>query len=253
MPIIKIENGYVFRKTTKKVGISKAFLIFLVFIISICILTGSMLLFSKYDVTSALKLNKYQVFSAKTYFGVSVKNGNSYSDVSADINAIKLQDGAGAVIKNNDFYYLLTSIYDSKEDAESVVSKIKGYDADITQIELPSLVISVSFSTEQIKWLRMILNLANENFITLSDICNSLDRGEIMDAEAKQKLQIFSESCQEQRESFANVFQNHTENIIIRAKIFVSNLISNLSQLAVSQNLSSNIKYCNIMTIESFC
>lgn len=252
MPIIKTEGGYIYKKTTKSSGFKKAKFLFLLFIASITTITGSFFVFTKFDVTSALSLNRYLIFDSKTYYSVCIESGDSFSAVSETAQTIKLQDGAGYVLNMNNRYYVVASCYNSKEDASNVVNNLNGYSAEILEIKFDKLITSISFSSEQITAIKHSLNIVNTAFDKLYEVCLSLDRGEILDAEARQKLQVFKEICQEDKESLNKLFQNNFESVVTRVKIFQSEIISNISMLLISKNLSSDIKYSIISILDNF-
>ena len=252
MPIIKTENGYIYKKNTKRTSLKHSFFLIGLFLICICVLVGSFFIFSKVDITSALNLNRYLVFEEKTYYAVSLQSGESFSEVSSEVNEVKLKDGAGFVLQREKKYYLIASCYSSAEDAQQVCSQIDSYDAHVVEIRFDRLIISSNFDMNQILLIKDSLNMVNKIFESLYNIVNMLDRGEILNAEAQQKIQIFKETCREHKESFAKCFQNNFENIITRVKIFQSETISSLTMLSGSQNLSSDIKYAIMNNFYSF-
>ena len=64
-----------------------------------------------------------------------------------------------------------------------------------------------------------------------------------MPAEAKQKLQVFKETCQMEKEAFTKVFVNNCDVIVTNVKILESEVISNIGTLLLSDNLKGDIKY----------
>lgn len=252
MPIIKTDGGYIYKKISKNTSHKKVKFMFLLFLCSVMIFAGCFFVFSKYDVVGALSLNKYLLFDEVKYYAVSLYNSDEFSNIAEEVNNVKLQDGAGYVLKYSNKYYLIANIYSTKTDAENVVNNNTNIDANILEIKLNKLIISKSFTNQEITCLKNALGLVNRAYEKLYEICVSLDRGEILDAEAKQKLQVFKETCQEEKESFNLVFQNNLENIISRVKIFQSEVISNISMILISQNTSSDIKYATASIIDSF-
>ena len=251
MPIIQTQNGYIYKKNKKNTR-SKSKFFLVLFLICIVIVVATLYLFSKYNLTSALKLNKYLIFEGQTYYFVSVESGDTFRDVSSNSTEIKLQDGAGYVYFKDGKYYLIASAYKSLDDAKSVARTISAYNCQVVEIKLDKLILSADYSQEQLNALKYSINLINRFFDKVYEILISYDRGEILDAEVRQKLQIYQENCQQDKETFAKAFQSSSENIVTYVKIFQSEVISNLSAMIISQNLSSDIKYMIVSTLTSF-
>ena len=256
MPIIKTENGYIYKKTAKRTGFSKSLFVITLFLLSVCVVAGSFYAFSKFDLTSALNLNKYLVFQEKTYYAVSLCSADSFSSLAPMVDEVKYKNGAGFVMKSGEKYFLLASIYDSQSDAQKVLSQIESqtneYDAQIVQIQFDRVIISSSFEINQVMMIKDALNLVNRSFESLFQIVNMLDRGEILPAEALSKLEVFAKTCREEKETFANAFQNISENIVTSVKIFQSEVVSDLSILSASNNLSADIKYTILDICQKF-
>ena len=252
MPIIKVENGYIYKKNEKNTKRKKNLFFFCLSILSLTIFVCCFFVFSKYDFTYIFSMNKYLIYNSKTYYAISLKQGESYQDISSDIDFVKLQDGAGYVYKKDNKYFLIASIYASKSDAEKVLDNVSNYDAQIVVIDFDRLILSSKYKNEQIKTLRYSLEMVDRFFETMNQIVVSYDRAEILDAEVRQKLQVFKEKCQVDKENFTNVFKESGDLIKTYVKIFQSEVISNISSAILSNNLSSDLKYIVVSTLSSF-
>lgn len=252
MPIIKTESGYIYKKGKNITKHKKTNFVFALFLVCVLVAVGVFYAFSKFDFTSALKLNKYLIFDKKTYFLVSVATGQTYAEASSNSTNVKLQDGAGYVYSKNGQYFLIANAYKNFDDAKMVSDNITNYDTQVVEINFEKLIISAKFTQQQIEALKYSLGLVNRFFDKLSDLILRFDRAELLDAEVRQKLQVFKESCQEDKENLSKAFQSSGENIVTYVKIFQSEVISNLSMLIISQNLSSDMKYVLISTLDSF-
>ena len=252
MPIIQVENGYIYKINSKNKKHGKAKFLFLLFLCVVLIFCGCLFLFSNVNMTSLFGLNNYSVYDGNRFFAVSLESGESFSSASENSNYVKLQDGAGYVYGKNGKYFLLAGIYKTQTDAQKVCDKISSYDAEVVEIKFDKLVLNSTYSSEQIKALRYGIAMVDRFFETMQNITICLDRGEILDAEARQKLQIFKETCQQDKETMSNTFKDSSDYFVTYVKIFHSEVISNLSTLVVSQNLSSDLKYITISTLVSF-
>ena len=251
MPIISVQNGYIYKKSKKSSNRFARF-VFLVFLCSTIIISFAFFAFSKFDLASKLNLNSFMIFESKSYYAVSVFESDDYSTCFENANDVKLQGGAGYVFAKNNKYYLIAHIYKSKIDAENVCQNIEGFEAKFFEVKLDRLTIKNQFSAEQISVLKQSLQLVDLCYENLSKISHSLDLGEIFDAEARQKLQVFKESCQQTEQTLHKAFQNVFENVVINVKIFNSEVISSITMLGASQNLSSDVKYVLASIMDSF-
>ena len=252
MPIIQTESGFIYKKVRKNTSFGKTKFLLIMFLCSVLITAGCFYLFTKFDITSALSLNKYLIFESKSYYAVCMQKAEDYTEVSNVAQNIKISDGAGYVLKFNNNYYVVASCYSAYDDAKNVADKITNYSAEVLEIKFDRLIISLELKTEQIAALKHCCGVVNRAFDSLYEIVLCLDRGEILDAEARQKLQVFKEICLEDKETFNKAFQNNLETAITRVKIFQSEVISNISMLLISQNLSSDIKYSIASILDSF-
>ena len=252
MPIIKTDGGFIYKKTAKNAGFGRAKFLLIIFLCSIVVATGCLYLFPQLNIASFLRLNRYVIFDAKTYYIVYVDRGENYNDISDVAQSIKLKGGAGYVLNFDNNYYVVAGCYSILEDANAVKENLISYNTDVLCLNFDRLIISADFSSEQITTLKHCISLVNSAFENLYDVVLSLDRGEILDAEARQKLQVFKELCLEDKETLNRVFQNNFENIVTRVKIFQSEVISNYSMLLLSKNLSSDIKYSMASILNSF-
>lgn len=252
MPIIQTETGYIYKKNVKSRRIPPSIKAFFIFVIIICLIVGILYSTTFFNITSIFGLSKYKIFDKKIYYAVSIGSGDSFSEVSKLSVEIKQKNGSGYVYNINNKYYVVANLYSSKKDALKVCENLQDYNADILNLELNMMIVSQEYTSEQIKNIKNGLNLVNNTFDKLYGISLSLDRGEILQAEAKQKLQVFKETCQRDREMFNNAFKDNCDNLITNVKIFQSEVISNIGALMLSDKINSDIKYTNALIIDMF-
>lgn len=253
MPILQTEYGYIYKKNNKKTGVPKALKLFIFFVCFVAIMFACLNIFSLVDMTSLLGFNKYQIFSQTNYYAVVVAEGQSYFDVSGIDKQIKQQGGAGYVLNKDNKCYVIANIYASSEDAQKICDNLaQNFTTSILTINLSNLVLSADYAAEQISALKNCLDLVNQSYKKLYEVCISLDKGEILDAEAKQKLQVFKENCQYQKQSLSNMFADNCDNVVTNVKIFASELITSINAVILSDNLSVDIKYTIAGILNSF-
>ena len=252
MPIIKVENGYIYKKTTKNTAHKTTLFFFLLLLCSVVVISACFFAFTKFDLTATFGLNKYVIYEGSSFFAVSVEETEYAKELSEDASMLKLQDGAGYILKRNDKCYLIANSYSSIEQAQNVAANLTNYDAEVLELKFDRLVLSAQYTSEQIDILKHSISLVNRFFDRVQDISVSFDRAEILDAEARQKLQVFKETCQLEKENLSKAFSNGSDVVVTYVKIFQNEVISNLSSLIVSQNLSGDMKYIMVSTLVSF-
>ena len=150
-------------------------------------------------------------------------------------------------------FYVVANVYGFEQDAQKVCDNLNGdFDANVLTIKFSKLVLTADYTSQQINELKNSLQMVNLCYQKLYEVCISLDKGEILSAEAKQKLQVFKESCQYQKEKLSNVFADNCDNIVTNVKIFNSEVISSLNAVILSDNLSVGLKYTIASLINSF-
>ena len=253
MPILQTEYGYIYKKNNKKTVMRTPLKAFLFFVLLVVIMFGCFYAFSVVNITTLFGLNQYQIFEQKQYYAVVVAQGDTYFDVANIDKQIKQQGGAGYVLNLDGSCYVIANIYASSDDAQKVCDNLtESFATSILNIKLSNLVLSAEYTTEQITALKNSLDLVNQSQQKLYEVRISLDKGEILDAEAKQKLQIFNETCQYQKQNLSKVFLDNCDNIVTNVKIFQSELISCLNSIMLSDSLSIDIKYTMASIINSF-
>ena len=210
-------------------------------------------LFSNINLSNIFGKNKYKIFDQTTYFAVVVASGDTYFDVAGADSQIKQQGGAGYVLNKGGKCHVVANIYASEQDAQKVCENLaESFDASILKLDLSALVLKAEYTAEQITELKNCLQLANLCQQNMYAICLSLDKGEILPAEAKQKLQNFKETCQFKCQQFFEQFAGNVDNVVTNIKIFAREVLSSQNALLLSENLSVDIKYTMCSILSSF-
>ena len=251
MPIIQNGNYYLYRQSVKKRQKIHKFTAIFVFFCIIFTVFGIFFAFTKINFVNAFNMNKYLIFEQKTYFALSIYSGEK-DEVLPKQSFVKANGGAGYVYKSGEKYYMLASIYQTESDAKTVAEKLTEYQTEILSIKLENLILTADYKPEQLTTLKYVLNQVNRAVVEISSIITSFDRGEILEGEAKQKLQIFGTSCQQDRESLSNAFPSCCDNIVANAKIFCSQTISYLESTNLSNNFSSDAKNLIVEIVLNF-
>ena len=251
MPIIQNGNYYIYKQNVKNRQKTRKFSAILIFFLIILLVFCVFLTFTKINFTNMFNMNKYLIFEEKTYFGLSICSGER-EEVLSNQTYIRANGGAGYVYNSGEKYFLIASIYQTENDANSVAEKLTDYQTEIVKFKLENLILSAEYTSEQLTTLKYVLNQVNRAVIEISKITTSFDRGEILEGEAKQKLQIFGTSCQQDKESLSNAFPSCCDNIIAHAKIFCNQTVSYVTSTNLSTNFSSDAKNLMIEIVVNF-
>ena len=251
MPIIQNGSYYVYQQNVKNRQKNHKIMPFFVFLMIIFVVFCVFYAFKQFDFVKVFNMNKYLIFEQKTYYAVSILSGDR-EEIVANQTMAKSGGSAGYIYQSNQKYYLLANIYNSFDDANSVVQKLTEYQAEIVKIDLDRLILSAEYTPEQLSTLKYVLNGVNRSVDTITNIVTSFDRGEILEGEAKQKLQVFANSCQQDKETLAYAFPLCCDNIVAYAKIFCSQTASNANATNLSTNFSSDAKRLMIEIVFNF-
>lgn len=241
MPIIQNGSYYLYRKNYKKRQKFNKFIPILLFFCIVFAVFGTFYIFSQLNFADTLNINKCLIFEKKSYFVLSIFSGEREEVVSQQ-SASKANGAAGYVYEYDGKYYLIANIYESKSDAEIVAEKLIDYQTEILEIKLDNMILAGDYSSKQLSTLKYSLGQVNRAYNYIFNVISLFDHGEILEGEAKQKLQIFANSCQEDREMLANVFPSCCDNVVVYAKIFCNQTVSNISTTSLSTNFSSDSK-----------
>lgn len=251
MPIIHNGTYYIYHQNAKNRQKYRKFLPIFAFFGIIFVIIAVFYAFTKFDFVSVFNMNKYLIFDAKTYYAVSICSGNR-EEVSSYQQAAKANGAAGYIYQTNQKFCLLANIYKSFNDAHSVVQKLTEYQAEIVELKLDKLILSAEYSAEQLSALKYVLNEVNRAVDAISEIVISFDRGEILEGEAKQKMQVFANSCQQDKEMLTSAFQYCCDGIVTYAKIFCNQTATNVMSANISTNFSSDAKRLMIDIVTNF-
>ena len=251
MPIIQNGSYYVYQKDYKNRHKNRKFLPILLFFCVICAVFGTFYIFSRFNLVGALNINKCLIFEKKSYFALSIFSGER-EEVDSHQSFSKVNGAACYVYESDGKYYLIANIYSKKNDAEMVAEKLSDYQTEVLEIKLDNMILSEDYTSKQLSTLKYVLGQVNRAYDYIFDVITSFDRGEILEGEAKQKLQIFANSCQGDREMLTNTFPSCCDNIIVYAKIFCNQTVSNISATCLSTNFSSDSKLLLAQIIFNF-
>lgn len=251
-------------RTTKKGGGVKIALVERRHIIAVCAIVICFCLtilladvVSTGGIASLISWVKGSESDGDTYYALAVDkyDKESYASITAD--ELRQLGGGGYVIYDND-YYLIASVYASKEDAETVLARIKTSASSTAQI------YTITLSTPKLNWVsgdaegevESILKYGKELFAGLYSVSVSLDGGEITEYQARTEIKALSAEIQALSLRLKNVRGNSSsvQYTKIAAELTaVTAVLDNLLNTGLPRyNLLSDVRYSYTFLLLSY-
>ena len=170
--------------------------------------------------------------------------------------------GAGGFIwKNGEYYYVVSSAYANKNDAELVQNSIKlnqNLESEIFTIKFKSYSINGSFNGEEKKVIQKTLNGCQTFYTSLYDIAISLDTGVYNEISAKLAVNNASQTLATTYANFNTLYPNSPSspyneiNKLNEKAVILSQKLSSGERISADQTYSSLIKYRYLETLSLF-
>jgi len=165
-------------------------------------------------------------------------------------------NGAGYIFKQDETYFLISSIYENLRDAELVSKNLKnnGMNCEIINITLKKESLVGNFSNEEKTVLQNCLNSARTAYKNLYDISISLDTGIYDKQKAKLECNNVFSNYVSTKTNFETLFNIKDFDKINKKLVFENEVLSNLISENTNgfQTFSSLIKYsyCEILLFD---
>lgn len=205
-------------------------------------------------ISKIVNVNSNYIYENKTLYALSLYSTSNKAEANTYSSNIKKQGGAGYVYKNNNSYYVLSSIYKSSGEANKVKNNLQESEvnSEIIKIDIPAINFKASLTTNSSKILSEGVGLFYNNYLDLYNLSVEFDKQNIDTIKAKSKINDIYNQNQKTIQNFNNHFNQSTNVYILYVKIYLNKLNNNINDLLNlddSENLSSFIKetYCNII------
>jgi len=217
-----------------------------------CIYSFSTLQASETFVVSSPSLKMFFIYSTKSQLGSSAKSLAEYQ---------MARNGAGYIWKNENYYYVISSAYENKNDAELVSAKLKsdGEENEIFEISLKSINFICPISSPEAKsTLGAGLNLFVSTYRSLFDISVCLDTKIYDETNAFLEINRTYAKADEVMKNFHIVFGECEEKQIKSLENAILDLNESIGFLAENQKINekqtliSQIRYHYVQIIEIF-
>lgn len=246
MPVFSTNSGYgyVYRRNIKKRRFPPIFT-FLAFVIIFCGVVGGAF-YLAINVQTILGLNNNVFFKHTNIYAIEVASCADYATANVLSETLKKQGGAGYILSKDNQHHVLISAYSSRTDALKVVENLEesGVEASVYQLQLPELIINMSLTGDEQKIIKDAVNAFYNSYEKLYQLSVSLDSKSLSKAEILEQLSEHKQSVQVCMDEFSRNFVMSSNVEFVYLKIYLTNLITNLTELGNKQeNFSGEIKH----------
>ena len=243
---------------------SKKFFIILIFVLAFiaCVIVANYISIALLSANS----NSDETFSDEIeYFMLSLSKSKLEKEAEATMQDYQKEGAGGFVWKIDDYYYVLSSAYLNKNDAQLKQVSIKqeyGIDCEILPIKFKSIKIEGNFTSEEKKVLNKSLSICNSFYSSIFDIAVSIDTGVYNDTTAKLSVNATINKINTIYANFDTLFPGPCPKPLeslqkLQEKvIYVAKQLLNDERMTIEQTYSSSLKYRYLQVLslyEKFC
>ena len=236
----KISLGY----NNEKKGKSKVILSIFFLIATIVALFFIANAFSNLLAFSTVTLYDSNAIIVKSYevYMVEAKEFDDKESADAFANELKLRGGAGVVIYDST-YKVIASCYDSLEDAQSVMEKLRNeYETcSVYTLKLNKLKLYADATNEEFEGIDNALEVFKTSGSTLIDLAIKLDKGEYSSTEVKNKLFDLYENLNASNNRFSDFSSTINNDKFVIAQAKIDQVVEVIKTLVESSSTSNKL------------
>lgn len=155
--------------------------------------------------------------------------------------------GAGGYIwKQDDYFYVISSAYINKNDAELVKNSIKinqDIDSEIITVKFPYFSINGSFNADKKKVVSKAIAIAQTFYTSIYDIAVSLDTGVNSEINSKLAVNSTSNTISTIYANFDTLYPNPLTSPLKELSNFIKKVVSISNKLAIDERPNKNQTY----------
>ena len=226
-------------------GIMFAFLCVLTCASTGFFLSNLLILSNIFPLSNSVEIESINIYALTT---ANAESETELKEAQEDLQSI---NGAGYIFKQNETYFLISSIYENLRDAELVEKNLKnnGMDCNVMQICLEKKSLSGNFSNEEKAVLQNCLNSSREAYKKLYDISISLDTNIYDKQRAKLECNNVFSNIVSIKTNFETLFDVKNFEEINKKLLSENEILSNL----ISENISNNTQTFSSLIKFSYC
>lgn len=194
------------KKKQKKHGNRFFFFILTILCVVVCVFVSQFL--SSVITTGAIGISNNTTstsYSEYKLYALSLASYSTESQANDYANTITRQGAGGYVWQKDNKYYVIASIYEKKNDAESVLKNLtENANAEIVEIKIDKVSLSqISSANLKKEYLSMMSNL-KETYCKLYDISVSLDTSVYSETKSRIEIDNVKTNLQKQLDQISN-------------------------------------------------
>lgn len=194
------------KKKQKKHGNRFFFFILTILCVVVCVFVSQFL--SSVITTGAIGISNNTTstsYSEYKLYALSLASYSTESQANDCANTITRQGAGGYVWQKDNKYYVIASIYEKKNDAESVLKNLtENANAEIVEIKIDKVSLSqISSANLKKEYLSMMSNL-KETYCKLYDISVSLDTSVYSETKSRIEIDNVKTNLQKQLDQISN-------------------------------------------------
>lgn len=213
--------------------------------VSVCNLVSFVFFSSGIDFVSGKQRN------TNNFYAVQVESFETYDEAYNFASELQKKGGAGYITYNKE-YKVLSSLYLTYDNAESVAKNIKGEYANacVYEIVLPDITVPEDITKEQQNVITTNFAITKSAISTMTNIYLGIDKGETKDSTANTMIQALYDDCVAQVDSVRVAFHSLDTATYLKHKMYLSDFASNIAEIThlglSGMELSQIIKYQQI-------
>ena len=234
------------------------FFVLVVVCVSICVVVSH--LFASVITTGNLSFSAVSIASTSTYkfYAVSISNFTSKTQAEENANDIHAKNAGGFVFLQSGKYYVLASIYQNKNDAESVATNLStlSYTPEVIEISFEKANFSNCSSGNLKNNYLQFLDEFKLAYQKLYDISVSLDTSVFSETKSRIEIDAIKTNFKNKMEELSSGTSSNDGVYFATLKRYAGKIENSLSELVEyesTQNypLSAKIKYVYMDIINS--
>jgi hypothetical protein len=226
----------------------KSFIIFLfsiIFALSLVLANYLSLLIVNADVSaSEFSSSEFEIYM------LALSKSQVKNEVDAMTNDYRKIGAGGYIWENEGYYYLVSSAYSSKNDAELVQNSIKinqNLESEVFKVKFNTFSISGNFNAEEKKAILKSLSMAQDFYLSIYDIAISLDTGVYNEISAKLAVNSIASSTATTYANFTTLFPTPIEEPLLSIDSLCKNIVKIAQKLASSEKVSDSQTYSSLL------
>lgn len=229
-------------KKPKKNGNRFFFLILTIFCVGLCVVISHF--FASVITTGAVGISSSTNFSSQaetTLYALSLASYPTETQAKDYANTVTRQGAGGYVLQKDSKFYVIASVYEKKNDAESVKKNLtENANTEIIEIKINKLSLNNASNNNLKKEYYSMISELKETYLKLYDISVSLDTSVYSETKAKIEIDAVKTNLQNQLDKISNGTSSADGVYYVIIKNSVEKIINKIGELIEYSSTDNN-------------